>query len=584
MKIQVTGEQDIDEITVNGGTPSRVVEVAAGLVSSVNGQTGAITGLATIAQAAEEAEDAADASIVAHVAADDPHGDRDYADGTFVPKAGGTVTGDLGVDGDLTALGVTDWVNVAKHGAVGAVTDEQAGIQAAVDATPIGGTVYLEARIYNTGSPVRVPPYVTLMGSHGAGEAQPGAPAPVTCLKPLPDFDGDAVIEILDQSLGGYDILASQQRIERLTIDGSAVPPENVVDGIRMTGQIQNPIIRDVGIRDTSGKGINTEYNFSAPPGPQAPFCIHMDRVSVLWPKDIGVALNNATDSNLNDVYVLGASAWGYWISGSGNSTMTACRSEWSGSDGCRITIGPGVLRMIGCSTDRSNGHGLDVRGTDPGFLVLSNCSLTRDGKWFGGGGGDKAALNIEDTPCHVLADGLVVTPGVDDGGAGTQSPQYGVRMIGSAYLSLASGLINGVTTAVHDAGGNTTLLRGASLKEATGPSTAVVLDPAAFTRTTGAYSAVSTDVRIATAGKGLKVAEGSNAKSGTVTLNGTTAVTVANTSVTATSRIQLTIQAPGGTVGSPYVSARTAGTSFQVKSTAVGDTSTAAYFIVETG
>lgn len=316
MKIQVTGEQDIDEITVNGGTPSRVVEVAAGLVSSVNGQTGAITGLATIAQATEEAEGAADASVVAHVAADDPHGDREYADDTFVPKMGGTVTGDLGVDGDLTATGVTDWVNVAKHGAVGAVTDEQAEIQAAVDATPIGGTVYLEARIYRTGSPVRVPPYVTLMGSHGAGEAQPGAPAPVTCLKPLPDFDGDAVIEILDQSLGDYDILASQQRVERLTIDGSAVPPENVVDGIRMTGQIQNPILRDVGIRDTSGKGINTEYNFSAPPGPQAPFCIHMDRVSVMWPKDIGVALNNATDSNLNDVYVLGGSAWGWWISG----------------------------------------------------------------------------------------------------------------------------------------------------------------------------------------------------------------------------------------------------------------------------
>lgn len=88
----------------------------------------------------------------------------------------------------------------------------------------------------------------------------------------------------------------------------------------------------------------------------------------------------------------------------------------------------------------------------------------------------------------------------------------------------------------------------------------------------------------ISTAGAGLKVAEGSNAKQGTLTLNGTTAVVVANTSVTANSRIFLTIQVPGGTVGSAYVSARTAGTSFSVKSTTVGDTSTCAYFITEPG
>ncbi|MCX5598433.1 right-handed parallel beta-helix repeat-containing protein [Streptomyces phaeochromogenes] len=580
MKIQVTGEQPVDEITVNGGTPSRVIEVAAGLVSSVNGQTGGVT--IDAAGVGADPAGAATAAVEAHVEADDPHGDREYADDTFVPTAGGTVTGDLGIDGTLDALGVTDWVNVRRHGAIGAVTDEQPEIQAAVDATPIGGTVYLEARIYRTGSPVRVPPYVTLMGSHGAGEAQPGAPAPVTCLKPLADFDGDAVIEILDQSLGGYSILASQQRIERLTIDGSAVPPENVVDGIRMTGQIQNPIIRDVGIRDTSGKGINTEYNFSAPPGPQAPFCIHMDRVSVMWPKDIGVALNNATDSNLNDVYVLGGSGWGWWISGSGNSTMTACRSEWSGSDGYRITIGPGVLRMIGCSTDRNNGHGLDVRGSDPGFLVLSNCSLTRDGKWFGGGGGNQAALNIQDTTCHVLADGLVVTPGVDDDGGGTQSPQYGVRMIGSAYLALASGLINGVTTAVHDAGGNTTLLRGASLKEATGPSTAVVLDPAALTRTsTGAYSIIGADLRVGTVGRGLRVAEGANGKMNRATLVGGT-VTVANTSVTATSEIFAFCQTPGGTPGWLRCSARVVGTSFTILSSSGTDTSVIAWQIFE--
>ena len=95
----------------------------------------------------------------------------------------------------------------------------------------------------------------------------------------------------------------------------------------------------------------------------------------------------------------------------------------------------------------------------------------------------------------------------------------------------------------------------------------------------------VTGNVDIQTAGKGLQVAEGSNAKQGTLTLNGVTAVVVSNTSVTANSRIFLTIQVPGGgTTGAPYVSARSAGTSFSVKSTGAGDTSTCAYFITEPG
>ena len=86
------------------------------------------------------------------------------------------------------------------------------------------------------------------------------------------------------------------------------------------------------------------------------------------------------------------------------------------------------------------------------------------------------------------------------------------------------------------------------------------------------------------TPGSGLQIKEGSNCKQGTATLNGTTAVVVSNTSVTASSRIFLTINTPGGTPGSPYVSARSAGTSFSIKSTGASDTSTVAYEIFEPG
>jgi hypothetical protein len=98
-----------------------------------------------------------------------------------------------------------------------------------------------------------------------------------------------------------------------------------------------------------------------------------------------------------------------------------------------------------------------------------------------------------------------------------------------------------------------------------------------------GILQLTSTDLDIATAGKGLRVAEGSNAKMGTTALVAGSKV-VSNTAVTANSRIYLTSQADGGTPGWLRVSARTAGTSFTITSSSGTDTSTVAYLLIEPG
>lgn len=88
-------------------------------------------------------------------------------------------------------------------------------------------------------------------------------------------------------------------------------------------------------------------------------------------------------------------------------------------------------------------------------------------------------------------------------------------------------------------------------------------------------------DLLIGTAGKGLRVAEGSNARMGVSTLVAGTVV-VSNTSVTANSRIFLTCQTPGGTPGFLRVSARSAGTSFTILSSSGTDTSVVGWLILE--
>lgn len=93
--------------------------------------------------------------------------------------------------------------------------------------------------------------------------------------------------------------------------------------------------------------------------------------------------------------------------------------------------------------------------------------------------------------------------------------------------------------------------------------------------------SVTATDIKVGTVGKGLYVKEGTNATMGASVLVAGT-VTVSTTKVTANSRIMLSNNANGGTVGVPYISARTAATSFVITSTNAADTSTIAWLIVE--
>lgn len=105
----------------------------------------------------------------------------------------------------------------------------------------------------------------------------------------------------------------------------------------------------------------------------------------------------------------------------------------------------------------------------------------------------------------------------------------------------------------------------------------------ASVTSTAGNVTATGGNVVATTLGNGFRTREGANAKQGLVTLASGTLV-VANTSVTANSRIFLTAQTLG-TVTAPSaltVSARTPATSFTILASQLTDTSTVAYEIFE--
>lgn len=104
---------------------------------------------------------------------------------------------------------------------------------------------------------------------------------------------------------------------------------------------------------------------------------------------------------------------------------------------------------------------------------------------------------------------------------------------------------------------------------------------PLASPTLTGDVNSSTGNVLVSTLGKGLQIKTGTNSKLGTTVLVGG-AATVSNTSVTANSRIFLTSQTDGGTVGFLRVSTKTAGTSFVITSSSALDISTVAWVIFE--
>ncbi|MEU2901358.1 glycosyl hydrolase family 28-related protein [Streptomyces globisporus] len=503
--------------------------------------------------------------------------------------------------GEDTAVSVRDWLNVLDFGAVGDnATDDTAAIQAALAACPMGGIVYLPAGAYRTSGPLTIPPAVTLMGTHTNLMTVVGLVDPPCYIRPLVGFAGAAVIQLLDEIVGGYNTISAEHRILNVMIDGTDLEDPGI-DGIQAAGNIQNVGLRDVTIRRVTGAGINTQAN-----GGFFPYSWRLHRVMVDNVGWHGFAVQVMTDITMIDCQAIGCGANGFDINNAANSQMIGCRAEWNVSNGIHITgdwatgTGSGGMLIGGCSTDRNGANGVlvDAVGNPP--IQIENLHTRRDGRNDGAGGGGYAGLAVDGATVPVIVGLVTCYPGTDDNGTQESSPQYGARFTDCAYVSVASGFLHADEAGWSDGGGNTVLRRGLNIAERTGTTAApvdvfAVPTDVAGNLNVGGYLAASSGqsagqwniwdgqakaLNLGAAGGGIAIAEGTNARMGVSTLVGGT-VTVPNTSVTATTRIAVFRQAAGGTLG--HLSAtKTPGTSFAITSSAAADTSVVAWVLFE--
>ncbi|MFQ6851282.1 glycosyl hydrolase family 28-related protein [Streptomyces sp. 35M1] len=496
---------------------------------------------------------------------------------------------------------VQDWLNVRSFGAAGDnFADDTASIQAALFACPMGGIVYLPAGAYRTSAPLTIPPAVTLMGTHTNLMTVVGLTDPPCYIRPLPGFAGAAVIQLLDQIDGEYATISAEHRILNVMIDGSDLTAPGI-DGIQAKGNVQNVGLRDVTIRRVTGAGVNTQFQ-----GGFYPYSWRLHRVMVDNVGWHGFAVQVMTDITMIDCQAIGCGADGFSIDNAANSQMIGCRAEWNVGNGIHITgdwatgTGSGGILIGDCSTDRNDKNGVlvDAVGSPP--IQIDNLLTRRDGRNNGAGGGEYAGLACDGAELPVIVGMVTCYPGVDDNGTQANSPQFGVRVSDSAYVSVAGGFLHAAVAGWSDGGGNTVVRRGLNIAERTGPTNAPV---DAFAPPTdvagnldvGGYLAVASGqsggvwniwdgspkaLNIGSAGGGIAIAEGANARMGVATLAAGTRV-VANTSVTANTRVATFRQAAGGTLGH-LSTTKVAGTSFTINSSSATDTSVVAWVLYE--
>ncbi|PAK25783.1 hypothetical protein CJD44_14220 [Streptomyces sp. alain-838] len=502
---------------------------------------------------------------------------------------------------EVAAGSVRDWLNVKDFGAQGDnVTDDTAAIQAALDACLMGGVVYLPAGGYRTSAPLTIPPAVTLMSTHANLMTVVNLTDPFCYIKPLPGFVGEAVILLLDEIDGGYSTISAEHRITSVMIDGADLT-EPGVDGIRAAGNIQNVAMRDVTIRRVTGAGIHTEFQ-----GGFYPYSWRLHRVMVDNTGWHGFAMEVMTDISLIDCQAIGCGANGFEIANAANSHMIGCRAEWNTGNGIHLTgdwatgTGSGGMLLGDCSTDRNGQNGVLVDATGNPPIQIENLHTRRDGRNNGAGGGGYAGLACAAATVPVLVGMVTCYPGVDDDGTQANSPQYGARFTGCTYVSVDSGFLHADTAGWSDVGDNVVLRRGLNIAERTGTTNVFVdqlapptdvggnLNVAGYAALASGQSAGQWNIwaaqakalNLGGAGGGIAIAEGANARMGVSTLAAGT-VTVANTSVTANTRVAPFRQAAGGTPGHLSATADP-GVGFTITSSSATDTSTVAWVLFE--
>ena len=345
-------------------------------------------------------------------------------------------------------------VNVQNYGAIGDdSTDNYQAITNAIAASSEGDIIYFPLGIYRVSAPIILKRNRTYQGSHSPHWYYRGG---VVCaIKPHSTFTGDEIVHIPDKEITASSDDNDGGRIFNLAVDGNSFGASKI--GIHFEGLVRDWLLRDVDVSQTSGNGVACIGYVRADAATYYPRGLIFDNVSTYSAGNNGFVLNSSTDSTFQNCLSVSAAAIGYLIDSPGETKLIGCRSVFNVSDGFRVTgsVSVGGIQIIGCSTDRNGKYGVKVTATGTQPCEITGMLTRRDGS---SATGNLAGVGLIGSAGNyvvpVVITGLTQTVGVDDGGGGNITPQYGIYAEYTKSI-MASGNAWGVDSAIGNGGNN---------------------------------------------------------------------------------------------------------------------------------
>jgi len=380
---------------------------------------------------------------------------------TIVRQSEGTSARSIQV-GDQIAQNITERmiedrppiVNVKNYGAVGDdTTDDFQAIQDAIDNSDEGDIIYFPKGIYRVSEAITLKRNRVYQGVHAPRWYYRGG---VVCaIKPHSTFADTRIVYIPDKEITSESDDNDGGRIYNLAIDGNS--HSSSVIGLQMHGLCRDWYFRDMDISQTSGNAFSASGYTRVDTSTYYPRGYVMENVTTYSAGNNGFVLNSATDCSFINCLAVDVASIGFLIDSPGETKFVSCRSVFNDSDGFRVTgsVTVGGVQFIGCSTDRNVKYGLKVTATGTQPVEIVGFLARRDGS---SDTGNLAGIGLVGTVgnevCPVNIVGLDTTIGYDDGGGGTQTPDYGIYMEYTQQVS-ASGTAWGTIDGVGDGGNN---------------------------------------------------------------------------------------------------------------------------------
>ncbi len=342
--------------------------------------------------------------------------------------------------------------NVQAYGAVGDnATDNYAAIMAAINACPVGGTVFFPMGTYRIGQTLTLDKPVTLKGSFAPRWTYSSTPR--SAIKPTTSFVGTSIVHVRDATISGQASDNNGGRIANLTIDGNSYG--TAIDGIYFEGLIRDWKLEQVDITQASGNGFHTDVGAGS--GNARGFTIlGLGIYSAALHGFRATALN---DSYIEDVLAVGNAQRGIYLSSMGETKIVGSRAVFNALEGLYIdgSSSNGGLQFTDFSTDRNDRHGVRISAYGTTTITFNGLLTRRDGPNDGGGtetpyAGVAIIGSTTAKVAPVIITNLSQILGVDDGGTGTLAPHTGVRAVNATYVSI-DGMLWGTTNAYVDGG-----------------------------------------------------------------------------------------------------------------------------------